>query len=92
MNRPVIAWRNHSEPLVDLPHDTHTPGIIRLDPFRPRRPWTTVQCSVCHRTATAYFVIALNAINFAADDYGTEPYRRCDDCRDARLHPEGTTR
>ena len=55
----------------------------------------TIQCSVCFTCATGPLILAVNWCDFTADvnDHGYPtgaplPYRRCDDCRKARKHPE----
>ena len=60
----------------------------------------TVQCSVCHNVNTAdpgpggtpaiFKLVVIDRWNFAPDEgvSGHTTYRRCPDCRAARLHPE----
>ena len=53
----------------------------------------TIQCSSCWTTVTGYGILAVRAIDFSADPgvSGYLPYRRCQQCREARKHPnEGT--
>lgn len=63
----------------------------------------TVQCSVCHHlntagpgpggTTAAFQLVVIDQWNFAPDEGvpGHTTYRRCPDCRAARLHPEEAT-
>lgn len=76
-----------------LPSITTPPGIVALSRDRMT---AAVQCSVCHRAKTERGMWALGMLvvrdgwNFAADpgNAGHLPYRRCPDCRAARLHPK----
>ena len=53
----------------------------------------TIQCSACWATVTGYGILAVRAIDFSPDPgaSGHLPYRRCEQCREARKHPNETT-
>lgn len=83
------TWTPQPGPLPTLPGKA--PGIVESwDRTPTSKPRATVQCAACHRTYTAELFWAVKAINFATDEghSGWHKYRRCDDCRTARRHPE----
>lgn len=54
-------------------------GVVDREPGR-----ATIQCSVCHRTATGATIFAVNWAEFVNDDNALPHivrYRRCGDCR-----------
>lgn len=83
------TWTEQPGPLPTLPG--MAPGIVESwDRTPAEKPRATVQCSACYRTLTDELFWAVKACNFATDDgeTGAHKYRRCDDCRTARKHPQ----
>jgi hypothetical protein len=84
----AVTIANPGRPLPTM--EGKVSGIIAHD-----RPNATVQCSVCHRTATGKTFFAVKWADFANDDRDdwdhpkpALPYRRCEDCRSRKLHPQ----
>lgn len=65
-------------------------GVIEHD---PHAHWVKVQCAVCRVLISGSTILAVGQCKFWPDagTPGHTTYRRCRDCRDDRLHPEGPT-
>lgn len=80
-----VTVRSHERPYPD--HPGMTTGVVHCEGRR-----TTVQCSVCWRTATGatpWHVVVFAHWNFEPDEgeSGHTKHRRCPRCREARRHP-----
>ena len=64
-------------------------GVVGWQTDDKGKSIASVQCSTCHQVAAGPTIFAVQWALFTKDagEPGIHPYRRCQDCRDARRHP-----
>lgn len=84
----LLAFSDPGRPLPKL--EGKVSGVVGWETSEVGRPVVSVQCSTCNRVATGPTLFAVQWALFKKDagEPGIHPYRRCQECRDARQHPE----
>ena len=89
MSASDLTFEYPGHPLPTAPGKTV--GVIWAE-----KPNATTQCAICYKTATGRTMLAVKHIMFDGDAgvFGEArilKYRRCRDCRAAKLHPGDVT-
>ncbi|OCH81773.1 hypothetical protein [Gordonia sp. UCD-TK1] len=86
-----LAFHNPGRPLPAL--EGKVSGVVGWQTDDKGKSIASVQCSTCHQVAAGPTIFAVQWALFKKDkgEPGIHPYRRCQDCRDARRHPEAAS-
>lgn len=84
----LLTFSDPGRPLPTL--EGKVSGVVGWQTGATGKSIASVQCSTCHRVAAGPTIFAVQWALFKKDkgEPGIHPYRRCQECRDARRHPE----
>ena len=88
MSSPLLTFSDPGRPLPKL--EGKVSGVVGWQTDATGKSIASVQCSTCYRVAAGRTLFAVQWALFKKDEGepGIHPYRRCQECRDARRHPE----